>query len=154
MSAVVIDSSVVLKWALPEEPLETAAARSFMGRRGLVVPELFYLEISNILWKKQRRGTVDVAAADVAMALVEASPLHPIADRRLWTRALELAYEVDHPAYDCAYVAAAEQTQAAAVVTADRRFVRAFESWRAGHVPHRPLVLHVTEALRILDDEE
>ena len=69
-----------------------------------------------------RRG--DIARTDFADAVdvLKASPLAiPASMRQLAPSAARLAVDLDHPAYDCYYLALAVQEQYP-VVTADRRF--------------------------------
>lgn len=55
MTRVVVDASVAVKWYLPEEHT-LAAVRLLDTGVGLVVPDLFFGEIGNVLWKWWRRG--------------------------------------------------------------------------------------------------
>ncbi|WP_448206870.1 type II toxin-antitoxin system VapC family toxin [Azospirillum sp. sgz302134] len=146
----VVDASVAVKWVLDEDPAaETAAARSIIGRHAVAAPSLFDFELASILWSKRRRGFLtDAEVAPIALAL-QAAPIRRINDEGLWLRALSLADSVGHPPYDCAYVAAALVAGAVGVVTADQRFARAFESWRAPHAPDRPFVVSVLQMDRL-----
>jgi predicted nucleic acid-binding protein len=69
-----------------------------------------------------RRG--DITAADLAEAIdvLNAAPVAvPASMRQLASSAARLAIDLDHPAYDCFYLARAAQEQHP-VVTADDRF--------------------------------
>lgn len=144
---IIVDASVAIKWVIDEEPLaETAAARSIIGRYEVAAPSLFDFELASILWSKRRRGLLpDADVTAIALAL-QAAPIRRINDEGLWLRALTLADSVGHPPYDCAYVAAGLLAGASGVVTADQRFARAFQAWRAPHIPERPYVVPVTSA--------
>lgn len=146
----VVDASVAIKWVIDEVPLaETTAARTIIGRYSVAAPSLFDFELASILWSKRRRGLLtDSDAAALALAL-QAAPIRRVNDDGLWLRALSLADSVGHPPYDCAYVAAALVVGAVGVVTADNRFAKAFESWRAPGHPDRPYVVPVTDLDRI-----
>ena len=146
MTLIVVDASVAIKWVLDEEPaLDTDCARTIIGHFYVVAPRLIDFELASVLWVKRRNGAlIDGAAETIALAL-QAAPIAKVDDDGLWLRALSLAEDVDHSPYDCAYVAAGLIAGAQAVVTSDRRFVRAFESWRAPHCPGRPFVLPVTQ---------
>lgn len=148
---IVIDASVAIKWVIDEEPAEEAmAAKSMIGRYEIAAPTLFDFEVASILWSKRRRGLLDDSdVAAVALAL-QAAPIRRIADDGLWLRALTLADSVGHPPYDCAYVVAGLLSGASGVVTADRRFARAFELWRAPNIPDRPYVMPVTAVAQTL----
>jgi predicted nucleic acid-binding protein len=147
---IVVDASVAIKWAVDEEPAEeTEASRAIVGRYDVAAPALFDFELASILWVKCRRGVLTPDEADAIALTLQAAPVRRIDGHGLWLRALSLAQEVGHSPYDCAYVAAALEIGADAVVTADRRFVRAFQSWHPPGSQTRPLILPVTEIDRI-----
>lgn len=117
----VIDASVAFKWLVEEEDSSLAIAMLSQGR--LLAPQLLLAEVGNAMWKRIARGEMgdsEGAAVDLG-SLPEIVTL--ISDSSLASRALELACELDHPIYDCFYLAAAEQQQAV-LVTADKRFLR------------------------------
>jgi predicted nucleic acid-binding protein len=121
MTGFVVDASVAVKWLVAETHSEQAA-RLLEGERVLVAPALLYAEAANALWALARRG--DIAATDVrdAVAVLADAPINvPSSMRRLMPAAARLASDLDHPVYDCFYLALALQEQRP-VVTADRRF--------------------------------
>ncbi len=121
MTGFVIDASIAVKWVVEEADSE-AAARLLEGEAVLLAPDLLYAEAANALWALSRRG--DVAAADVreALAVLADVPLHiPSSMRQLMPAATRLAQDLDHPVYDCFYLALAVQQQYP-LLTADRRF--------------------------------
>lgn len=76
----------------------------------------------NALWALCRRG--DIAKADFteAIGVLKTAPVAvPVSMRQLAASAGRLAVDLDHPVYDCVYLALAVQEQYP-VVTADRRF--------------------------------
>ena len=93
------------------------------GDRELIAPDLIVAEFANVLWKKvQRDGCSEAHAKAILEAfaidaprLVDAAPLAH--------RALELALRLREPVYDCLYLAAAIEAEAA-LVTADRGLAR------------------------------
>jgi predicted nucleic acid-binding protein len=121
MTGFVVDASIAVKWVVAETDSE-AAARLLEGDAVLLAPDLLYAEAANALWALSRRG--DVAAADVreALAVLADVPLHiPSSMRQLMPAATRLAQDLDHPVYDCFYLALAVQQQYP-LLTADRRF--------------------------------
>jgi len=55
VSRYVVDASVGIKWFVPE--IHSDAARRLLTEDSiLLVPDLFFPEIGNILWKRVRRG--------------------------------------------------------------------------------------------------
>ncbi len=58
----VVDASVAAKW-LVAEVLSAKALEVVQPENELVVPELFWPEVGNILWKKARAGELPAAEA-------------------------------------------------------------------------------------------
>lgn len=118
---VIIDASVALKWYI-EESESHVARRILDGDEPLAAPDLIIAEVCNAAWKAVRRNVMTAVQAD-AMAyqlprLFEA--LLPAAG--LAAAAMHIARRLDHPVYDCFYLALAEQRDAR-MVTADRRLI-------------------------------
>ena len=113
----VVDASVAAKWLVPE--VDSALAVALLDDE-LLAPDLLFAEVANILWKKQFRAEVASAAASAAARWLLLAPLqvHGCAD--LTTDALTLAIRLQHPAYDCFYLALARRA-GCSMVTADRR---------------------------------
>ncbi|MEM9438916.1 MAG: type II toxin-antitoxin system VapC family toxin [Pseudomonadota bacterium] len=90
---------------------------------GLIsAPELIYAEVANALWAIARRGNIGSAELREALDLLDDAPLIvPSSMKQLMPAAARLAADLDHPVYDCIYLALAIQEQRP-VVTADRRF--------------------------------
>jgi predicted nucleic acid-binding protein len=104
---VVVDASVATKWVLGEP--DSARALTLRDEGGLIAPSLIAAEVGNALWKAVRRG--DIAQQDALDAiqaiLLAFDALIPIEDLR--QRALEFAMALQHPIYDCFYLALAER---------------------------------------------
>jgi predicted nucleic acid-binding protein len=118
---VIIDASVALKWFM-EEPQSDVARGILDGDEPLAAPDLIIAEVCNGAWKAVRRNLMTAVQAD-AMAhqlprVFEA--LHPA--EGLAAAAMHMARDLDHPVYDCFYLALAEQRDAS-MVTADRRLI-------------------------------
>jgi predicted nucleic acid-binding protein len=117
---VVVDASVAIKWFVPE-PLSNEAERLLEGADTLFAPDFLLIEFSNIIWKKVGLGELGRGDGDAALAALRSGPVDLVAATPLVERALHLAHEIEHPLYDCLYLATAEAV-AATVATADRRF--------------------------------
>jgi predicted nucleic acid-binding protein len=121
MTGFVVDASVAVKW-LVSEPLSEQAARLLEDDQPLIAPELLYAETANALWAMARRHDISVTDVREALdALADAPLTAPCSMRQLLPAAARLASDLDHPVYDCFYLALAVQEQRP-VVTADRRF--------------------------------
>lgn len=109
----VVDASVAIKWVVEEEGSE--AAVGLLDGPALAAPDLLMPKYANILWKKVRRAELAPEEATLAVELVPTRPLMPAA--------LALAIRLDHPAYDCAYLALALD-RGHPFVTVDARLAR------------------------------
>jgi predicted nucleic acid-binding protein len=126
VTRLVVDSSVVIKWSVPE--VHSADALRYLDPdMGRDAPELLLAEVSNILWKKVGRGELtrveaERIAADVTQADVTIHSMGP-----LLGTALRIALETGRSAYDSMYLALAE-TLSTRMVTADRRLYNAVQA--------------------------
>ena len=131
---VTIDASVVIKWFVAEERHEEA--RTALGHRiERHAPDFVLVECANVLWKKARRGEIADPGPFLQelLRLGDVLTLHPVAD--LLPEAAETAMRIDHPVYDCLYVACSERTDSA-LLTDDGRLASAVSK----HLPGVPLL--------------
>jgi len=92
-------------------------------RAKLLAPELPVAECANILWQKvQRRGLLRDEAL-LAARLPRGADIELLPTQALLEAAADLAVELDHPAYDCRYLAPAVASDCSFVST-DERFPR------------------------------
>jgi predicted nucleic acid-binding protein len=115
----VIDASVGVKWVVPED--DSAAAIELLQNGNVFVPTLFHVEVGNAIWKKVRRNEI---ALEPVLPFYGALPelVQTISEVPFNLRAAELAVELQHPIYDCFYLAMAENMDEE-LVTADLRFL-------------------------------
>lgn len=118
----VIDASVALKWVIPEV-LSDKADRLRVGDDELLAPDLLLVEVANALWKKTVGREISPAEADRAFGLVSESGIDLRPAAPLLIRAMDIARRLNHPVYDCVYLALAAREHAS-FVTADRRLLR------------------------------
>ncbi len=119
----IVDASVAVKIVVREEGTEKA--RALIAAGPVSAPDLLLVEVANAMWSKVRRG--DLASADFNLgSLTSLFPdLVPSAD--LFEQAFGLALELQHPVYDCLYLALAIERDSQ-LVTADTRFLKAVAS--------------------------
>ena len=117
----IIDASVVYKVLVEEEGTEVA--KSVIADHEGVAPHLILSEVGNALWKAVRRRELRPHFAGAGLSSIP--ELLTIVDESfVMPRAAEIAVELDHPIYDCVYLALAEH-RAVRLITADRRFLKA-----------------------------
>jgi predicted nucleic acid-binding protein len=129
--ACVVDASVGIKLFLVE-PLADRADALFAGLADspparLYVPDLFYVECANILWKYVQRFGYSPEDARRDVADLVRLPLQVVSTADLAEIALALALEHRITAYDATYAALAQQA-ALPLVTADEALVRRLEA--------------------------
>ena len=116
VNGAVVDASVAIKWVV-DEPGSAAAALLLDGRP-LHAPPLLFVEAANAFWVMTRRGAIDLAGAADALNQLRQAPFAALPRAELVPQALTLAQRLDHPVYDCVYLALALMREVP-VVTAD-----------------------------------
>ena len=140
----IVDAGVAVKWYVPE--VHEADAKRFLSADFILhVPDLFFPEFGNIIWKKARLlRTPEISEAE-GYAILEllaevALTVHPMA--QLLKAAFELAMSAARPTvYDSYYLVLAK-TLNCRLVTADRVF---YESLNIG--PFGPYLLWVADPI-------
>lgn len=125
MSRFVVDASVALKWFLPEVH-DVHARRLIGGGHTLIVPDLLFPEVGNILWKRVRAGDITEPQADTILQTLGAMPLLVHPSWPMVTVALTIGCQAGRTVYDSLYLALAIQEKAP-MVTADERFYNALQ---------------------------
>ncbi len=115
----IVDASVAVKWFIDEPG--SAAAHRLLGDDDLLAPDLLVVEVGNTARRLARLGELPSDQCDAIVAciggLLELHPTAPLAQN-----AMVMARTLDHPIYDCFYLALAEREQLP-LITADRRFL-------------------------------
>lgn len=130
MTRWVIDASVALKWCLSvqEELLIPQAVElldSFnRGEAEFLVPDLFWPELANALWKAVWKKKIDATRAHTALEKVVDLEIQTVPCFRYAPQALHLAIEHGRTAYDALYVVLALNSRAS-LITADERLANA-----------------------------
>src|SRR5262249_40407096 len=119
MSLFVVDSSVGMKWFVPE--IHSAHALRLQDpSHHLATPAFFDVEMTNILWKKRQRAELTRAEADAILRQLPLLPVSRHAEAPLLPAAFDLAELYQRTVYDCLYVALAVAL-GGQLVTADQR---------------------------------
>ncbi|HTT84426.1 MAG TPA: type II toxin-antitoxin system VapC family toxin [Rhizomicrobium sp.] len=138
MITLVIDASVAIKWIVEEEG--TPEALALRHKAKLIAPDFLAAECANILWKKVQRKELTSKEAHLAARLLQAADIELLPMRPLLEAATKLAIALDHPAYDCIYLALAVEKDCK-LVTADERLLRRLEQTRRPHLRAKAMSL-------------
>jgi len=128
---IVIDSSIALKWVLPEEGSEQALR--YVQGGGLAEPDILLVETANVLAKKVRAKDLAPEVAIQALGMVKTAVPRLIASDLLVPRAMELSIALSHPVYDCVFLACAEHLDSR-LATRDTRFSKRLSDGGFGHL--------------------
>ena len=119
MRTCVLDASAAIR-VITGDPVGSQWLDQLKQAPLVLAPERMLSEVANTLWKLQRGGNLN--GLDPQTLLADARDLvdqiEP--DRHLQVEALALACHLDHPVYDCLYLALARR-EAAQLLTADQR---------------------------------
>jgi predicted nucleic acid-binding protein len=124
----VVDASVAVKFLVRETG--TDEARRFLSiPEPLIAPDWLLAEAASTFWKKVKRSELLIVHAERHLDDLPQffETLHPTLD--LVQEALQLAFRLRHPVYDCLYLALALREESR-LVTADLEFAAAIK--RAG----------------------
>ena len=119
---IVVDASVALRWCFQLNKSDRAEELLRSGHH-LIAPDLVIVEITNAAWKfvifdRMAPESAVSAVREIVKAFEELVPTSALRDR-----ALAIAMELRHPAYDCFYLALAERSTSP-LVTADEKLIR------------------------------
>jgi predicted nucleic acid-binding protein len=132
----VLDASVAVKWAAPlaREPLTDESVRLFRsytnGEVDFIVPDVFWAEIGNVLWKGTRQERWHKDEAEAIAEDMRSRDFKTVSSLTLLPEALRIAFAYGRAVYDSLYVALAVQSKTE-LITADERLVNAV----AGRLP-------------------
>ena len=134
MNRCVLDASVAAKWYLPAdaEPLAREALALLLsytkGQTEVLVPDLFYAEVGNILWKAERQGRCSPELGNAAVSALVQAGFRNFASATLLASALSIARAHGRTVYDSLYLVLAVQ-ESATMITADERLANAVAAY-------------------------
>jgi predicted nucleic acid-binding protein len=111
----------VLKWTF-DEPDSHVATRLTKPPFEPVVPDFLFAEVANGLWRQACRGHLPWPVAADAIKTLPRILRNVVPVAGLTSRALQIARDLDHPVYDCLYLALAQSLDLP-MVTADERLI-------------------------------
>lgn len=127
-----IDTSVALKFYLPEEGHEEALGLLEAEESGaveLLAPGTILPEGFNAIAQQRKRGPLDAEDAGEAWDELLRAPIYTYATEDLIERAAEIALETDAIVYDTLFLALAEDARTV-MVTADGKLLKKLEGTR------------------------
>ncbi len=126
MSVYVIDSSVAIKWYVPELH-DAIAQRLIVASIPLHCPGFLAVELAAVLWKKIRREGLPRQDADDILDDLAKAPIIWNPTSTLVPAAFDLADRTNRSVYDCLYLALAVQLDGV-MVTADEKLANALST--------------------------
>jgi predicted nucleic acid-binding protein len=144
VNALVIDASIAVKWVVDEPG--TPEALVLRQKAKLIAPELLVAECANVFWKKVQRNELSKEEALLAARLIQGAEIELLPTRSLFETTTRISIELNHPAYDCMYLAMAVENQCR-FVTADERFLR--KLGQSGRRALRRMAISLAEAARL-----
>lgn len=126
-SAIVVDASVGIKWFLEE--IYTKEAERLIDNDSIClhVPDLFFAEIGNILWKRCRANLLVPDNAREIISKLSQFPLKVWPIKSLTYPAFEIAASADRTLYDSLYLALAIRLKTS-VITADKKLFNSLQN--------------------------
>ncbi len=118
----IVDASVALKWFFVEEGSDRAMA--LLDGRALSAPSIWLAEAANAVWRRRVLGEIERKEALALLSDLGEAEVETVEIAGLIDTAYKIADDLNHPIYDCLYLAAAIERDTH-VVTADKRFLRA-----------------------------
>lgn len=143
----VVDTSVAVKWYLPEELGAEAVLlldKSGAGEVELISPATVQPEFFNALWQQRRRENLPVEELQASWEAFSTESVTLYAPEDLMPRAAEITLETEAIVYDALFLALAEDTNTVAI-TADDKLLRRLEGTNFAR-----FALHLASVERIL----
>ncbi|MBD1933344.1 MULTISPECIES: type II toxin-antitoxin system VapC family toxin [Cyanophyceae] len=121
----VVDASVCIKQFVPD-PLSTKAQQLFAHLANplqeIYIPDLFYIESANTLWRYVRAGQLTATQVQANLATLKALSLRVVSTAELMEEAVNIAIAYGISAYDASYVALSHRVSSP-LLTLDQRLV-------------------------------
>jgi predicted nucleic acid-binding protein len=123
----VIDTNIAIKLLIPD-PLSTKAETLFLHlqqpQSQFFIPDLFYIELTNVLWKYVRTNQYPADQVQTALQRIQSLPLNVTPTKDLMIEAANLSLKHNISAYDAAYVALSQRINVP-LLTLDNKLVTA-----------------------------
>ncbi len=123
----VLDASVCIKHFIPaplSQKVDALLAHLAFPQTNIFVPDLFYIEMANILWKYFRAGQISDSLIQRDLVILKAFNLQVTSTAELMVAAANIAIQYHISAYDASYVALSQEVNAP-LLTLDNKLVKA-----------------------------
>jgi predicted nucleic acid-binding protein len=107
MDKIVVDSSVAIKWFIPQDYSSEAnkILNSYQqGQLILLAPDLIYAEVGNIIWKMERFQGLESVDAQTILDVFEQIQFNIVTSKQLLGSAYRFATNYQRSVYDSLYV--------------------------------------------------
>ncbi|MGI0482979.1 type II toxin-antitoxin system VapC family toxin [Geminocystis sp. CENA526] len=94
----------------------------------IYVPDLFYIEITNVFWKYVRQNLYSINEVDSHLTILKDFPLRVVSTIELMQSAFQIAHKYQISAYDGAYVALSQEVNAP-LLTFDQKLINALRNF-------------------------
>lgn len=121
---IVVDTSLALQWVL-DEP-DGSRAEALLRGQSLAAPDVLFVEAANVLGKKIRKAQIELKQGLAGIDFIKRYVPKIVPSAGLVERGMELSVELNHPVYDCIFLACAEQL-GATLATRDAPFAAKVE---------------------------
>ncbi|MBV8068974.1 MAG: type II toxin-antitoxin system VapC family toxin [Acidobacteriaceae bacterium] len=134
MSEYVLDASVAAKWFLPpeREPFSEKARALFKaqteGQMAFLVPDLFWAEMGNVLWKASRTQRMSLSDAEWSARYLRQLDFPTLRSVDFLEGAFQIATRFERSFYDSIYLALAKEANRP-LLTADERLANAVAAY-------------------------
>ena len=137
MKAFVLDCSIAAAWLFEDEARpETDDLLEQLRDGGALVPNLWHLEVGNVLVQAEKRGRINVAQISARLDLLASLPIVTDAETspRAFREILSLARSEALTTYDAAYLELALR-RGVPLATQDKALVRAAKAAKVETLP-------------------
>ena len=110
MTDFVLDNSVTMRWLLTTDNIDdqkyAEEVMATLAHVDAIVPNLWHLEVCNVLARSERRGDTDIGQSEGFLAQLENLPIYvdPLTANQVFSRTLGLARNYNLSSYDAAYL--------------------------------------------------
>ena len=135
---IVVDASIAVRWTI-DMPLSDAAEALLRGSMPIIAPDLVVAEVANAFVTAVRQSPAATQRARDGLDFLPRWFAELVGLSSLRNDAFKIALELAHPAYDCFYLALAEQ-RGCPVLTTDERLIR-----KVAGTDHEARVIHLRD---------